>query len=298
MPKLALFPTFFNGKFTGDVFVFEVHIICACASIKNKIHSVISAAIFNLIGKKLTEIPRLYLMLESIAVLVLVSLCSLGMGVYQFESSHAFRVLWQFISHDPNILTGEKYIVWDIRTSRVVMGILIGSMLAFSGTLLQGMFKNPLATGDLSEMELLATQVGNGTQILNNNFATLLSEIQKLGKVMALTRNEECLHERKGTYLNPDFSNPHAQLFVGEDIDLRIFLNSWKYGFSVVEGDKKSFQFFGIDGLALHKIYLVKDSNAAEFDGLSEKYRSENQNSFFDLQAATPKPAEKPDAKN
>lgn len=209
-------------------------------------------------------------MLESIAVLVLVSLCSIGMGVYQFESSHAFRVLWQFISHDPNILTGEKYIVWDIRTSRVVMGILIGSMLAFSGTLLQGMFKNPLATGDLSEMELLATQVGNGTQILNNNLATLLSEIQKLGKVMAWTRNEECLHERKGTYLNPDFSNPHAQLFVGEDIDLRIFLNSWKYGFSVVEGDKKSFQFFGIDGLALHKIYLGKTATRQNLMGFQK----------------------------
>ena len=72
---------------------------------------------------------------------------------------------------------------------------------------------------------------------------------------MALTRNDECVHERKGVYLNPDFSNPHGQVFVGEDIDLRIFINSWKFGFSVVEGDRKSFQFFGKDGLALHKIY-------------------------------------------
>ena len=40
-----------------------------------------------------------------------------------------------------------------------------------------------------------------------------------------------------------DFSSPHAQLFVGEDIDLRIFLNSWKHAFAVVEGDKKSLQF-------------------------------------------------------
>jgi putative hemin transport protein len=37
-----------------------------------------------------------------------------------------------------------------------------------------------------------------------------------LGKVMALTRNDECVHERKGTYLNGDFSSPHAQLFVGK----------------------------------------------------------------------------------
>lgn len=62
-----------------------------------------------------------------------------------------------------------------------------------------------------------------------------------MGKVMALTRNDECVHERKGVYQNGDFSSPHAQLFVGEDIDLRIFLNHWKSAFAVVEGDKKAF---------------------------------------------------------
>ncbi len=83
-----------------------------------------------------------------------------------------------------------------------------------------------------------------GTTVLNSDFSALLQEIEKLGKVMALTRNDECVHKRKGVYLNPDFSNPHGQVFVGEDIDLRIFINPWKCCFSVVEGDKKSFKFF------------------------------------------------------
>ena len=113
---------------------------------------------------------------------------------------------------------------------------------------------------------------------------------------MALTRNDECVHERKGTYLNGDFSSPHAQLFVGEDIDLRIFLNHWKFAFAVVEGDKKSLQFFGKDGLALHKIYLTKNSNEEAFDAVVEKFKAEDQNQILTFEAVAPKQPEKADS--
>lgn len=156
--------------------------------------------------------------------------------------------------------------------------------------------RNAAAQLGVSEAELLATNLGEGVIILNPEFQNILSDVEQLGKVMALTRNDECVHERKGTYLNGDFSSPHAQLFVGEDIDLRIFLNAWKFAFSVVEGDKKSLQFFGKDGLALHKIYLTKDSNAEAFDSITEKYKAEDQNQTFEFETAAPKPAEKPDS--
>lgn len=133
----------------------------------------------------------------------------------------------------------------------------------------------------VSEAALLATQVGETVTRLRPEFSAILSEIEKLDKVMALTRNEECVHERKGIYLNPDFSSPHAGLFVGEDIDLRIFLGHWAKVFAVAEksehGDRKSLQFFGKDGLAIHKIYLTKDSNEVAFDELVAKYKSEDQ---------------------
>ncbi|SIT96500.1 putative hemin transport protein [Epilithonimonas bovis DSM 19482] len=147
----------------------------------------------------------------------------------------------------------------------------------------------------VSEAELLATNVGEGVTVLKPEFAALLQEIEKLGKVMALTRNDECVHERKGIYQNPDFTNSHGQVFVGEDIDLRIFLNSWKFGFAVVEGDRKSFQFFGKDGLALHKIYLTNKSNEAEFDALTEQYKAEEQSPEIITEPIAEKPAEKPD---
>src|SRR5690606_14910560 len=84
----------------------------------------------------------------------------------------------------------------------------------------------------VSEMELLATNIGSNVTRLRPEFKEMLAEIESLGKVMALTRNEECVHERKGIYSNADFSNPHAGLFVNEDIDLRIFLSHWKKVFS------------------------------------------------------------------
>ncbi len=148
----------------------------------------------------------------------------------------------------------------------------------------------------VSEAELLATGVGEGVTVLKPEFQNILTEAERLGKVMALTRNDECVHERKGIYQNGDFSSPHAQLFVGEDIDLRIFLNHWKFAFAVEEGDRKSMQFFGKDGLALHKIYLTKDSNEAAFDALVEKFRADEQETSFESETVAPKAEEKPDA--
>ncbi len=156
--------------------------------------------------------------------------------------------------------------------------------------------RNAAAELGVSEAELLATNVGEGVTVLKPEFKDILTEAEQLGKVMALTRNDECVHERKGTYLNGDFSSPHAQLFVGEDIDLRIFLNHWKFAFAVVEGDKKSLQFFGKDGLALHKIYLTKDSNEAAFDAIVEKFKAEEQHSIIECEAVAPKAEEKPDS--
>ncbi|WET49453.1 ChuX/HutX family heme-like substrate-binding protein [Chryseobacterium indologenes] len=155
--------------------------------------------------------------------------------------------------------------------------------------------RNAAAQFGVSEAELLLTGIGEGVTVLNPDFPGILTEAEKLGKVMALTRNDECVHERKGIYQNGDFSSPHAQLFVGDDIDLRIFLNHWKFALAVEEGDKKSLQFFAKDGLALHKIYLTKNSDEVAFEAIVEKFKAEDQNQAFVFEAVAPKQAEKPD---
>src|SRR5690606_9274980 len=153
---------------------------------------------------------------------------------------------------------------------------------------------------EVSEVELLVTKIGENVIRLRPEFANILSDLQPLGRVMGLTRNEECVHERKGVYENSDFSSPHAGLFVNPDIDQRMFLSQWEKAFAAIEasqhGTRKSLQFFGKDGLALHKIYLTKDSNEAAFDALVETYKSDDQSVGETVIPVIPNYDEKSDA--
>src|SRR5688572_13979842 len=54
----------------------------------------------------------------------------------------------------------------------------------------------------VSEAELLVIRIGDGVTRLKPDFAAILGEVHKLGRVMALTRNDDVVHERKGVYLN------------------------------------------------------------------------------------------------
>lgn len=93
-----------------------------------------------------TKLP-LYLIL-SFVLLIGLAIISLYMGVYEFNSSFS-EIISSFFGENPSVSQTDQYVFLDIRLSRIVMAILIGSALAVSGTCLQGMFKNPLATPDL-----------------------------------------------------------------------------------------------------------------------------------------------------
>lgn len=49
------------------------------------------------------------------------------------------------VSIDSGLSSREAAIVWDIRAPRVVLGLLVGAVLAGSGAAYQGVFRNPLA---------------------------------------------------------------------------------------------------------------------------------------------------------
>ncbi|HEX4903679.1 MAG TPA: iron ABC transporter permease [Acidimicrobiales bacterium] len=50
-----------------------------------------------------------------------------------------------FVDVDSGLSRAQAAIVWDIRTPRVVLGLLVGSLLAGSGAGYQAVFRNPLA---------------------------------------------------------------------------------------------------------------------------------------------------------
>jgi putative hemin transport protein len=152
---------------------------------------------------------------------------------------------------------------------------------------------------NVSEVELLSLEVGANVVVLKPEFQNLLGEIESLGKVMALTRNDEVVHERKGIYKNATLDKPMVGLFVGADIDLRVFFASWKHAFAVKdisENQKHSIQFFAKDGSAIHKIYLTPDSHVEAFDALVEKYTAVAQEPVVTVDEKTPLPTEKPDS--
>lgn len=85
----------------------------------------------------------------SLLLLAVLAVVSLYMGVYIFEKHSPVEILSGIINNDGSISDSDRFVMMDLRLPRIVMGILIGSALSVSGTCLQGMFRNPLATPDL-----------------------------------------------------------------------------------------------------------------------------------------------------
>ena len=101
-------------------------------------------------------------------------------------------------------------------------------------------------------------------------FGAVLARLPEAGEVMALTRNEACVHEVHGRFNAPEFQGAMGQV-VGE-IDLRLFTRSWAWGYLLDEetkaGLRKSLQFFDGTGTAIHKIYAMGKTDMAAFDGI------------------------------
>ncbi|WP_025761376.1 hemin-degrading factor [Dyadobacter tibetensis] len=122
-----------------------------------------------------------------------------------------------------------------------------------------------------SEAQLLATGLGEGVTLLAGDFRDIIKEVGSLGHVMALTRNDHVVHERKGVYENISFKG-HVGLVLGTDIDLRLFLGDWRFGFAVEEKGRRSLQFYNSYGEAAHKIYLTESSNLEQYHQLINRY--------------------------
>ncbi|RQP15430.1 MAG: hemin-degrading factor [Parapedobacter sp.] len=145
----------------------------------------------------------------------------------------------------------------------------------------------------VSEADLVA--IGDSNIRLRPEFKEILNEISTLGHVMALTRNDYAVHERQGTYTKASF-NGHVGLVANPDIDLRLFMNAWHFGFSVQEGDRRSFQFFDKDGEAVHKIYLTEQSDVQAYETLIATYRAPEQDVPLQTEEIDKSISESPDS--
>lgn len=160
--------------------------------------------------------------------------------------------------------------------------------------------RNAAAALGVAEAQLLATRCGNGVTRLDGPFGSLLTEVEPLGQVMALTRNAGAVHEKTGVYHNVKLMESHNMgLVLDEAIDLRLFLSNWHLGFAVTTespaGPRHSLQFFDETGTAVHKIFLTRKSDAAAYDALVERYRHEDQSTAQPVEPVEPGDPETPD---
>jgi putative hemin transport protein len=150
----------------------------------------------------------------------------------------------------------------------------------------------------VGEAQLVALGTGKTASRLKNDFRGLLAEMPAVGRVMCLTRNEHCVHERHGRFEDVQVKPPHG-LVLGPDIDLRLFLGQWKYGFAVREplrqGDRLSLQFFDKTGEAIHKIYATDETDRAAFDALVGRHTTA-ENPALTLVAKAPDAVDRPDS--
>lgn len=111
----------------------------------------------------------IYLFISLIALFVF-SIGALYIGVYQFRENSIYLILKSFFVENLEISNSDKYVFLDIRLARIFMAILVGSSLAVSGTIMQGIFKNPLATPDLIGITSGATLMAAITIVLGSYF--------------------------------------------------------------------------------------------------------------------------------
>lgn len=73
------------------------------------------------------------------AVLLLIALTSLYSGAMPLTMNDTWLALWGY--GDPT----HQLVIWQIRLPRSLMAMAVGALLALSGAVLQGLFRNPLA---------------------------------------------------------------------------------------------------------------------------------------------------------
>lgn len=143
----------------------------------------------------------------------------------------------------------------------------------------------------VSEAELIAATVGTTAVRLNDQWTDIFIEMKKLGKVMALTRNEACVLEHKGNFQKIDIQGQAAfqvATVIGP-IEQRVFFSAWAYGFACeVEnprGTMHSLQFFDKAGDAILKVFLQEKSDKAAYDALVEQFKAEDQSTTIETEA-------------
>lgn len=146
----------------------------------------------------------------------------------------------------------------------------------------------------ISEAELVAAFCGEGSIRVEPHYEKSFPGLQEVGEIMALTRNESCVHEKIGVF--EKFSGgQHAGIVLGEEIDLRMFPNHWKHAFAVEKRDgdelRRSLQFFDARGDAVFKVHTRAGTDLAAWQKLIDSLVVTDQSQSVEVSAPAAKTA-------
>ncbi len=122
-----------------------------------------------------------------LVVLVLLSIC---VGSYPLSPGDIFQILSGNVRD-----TMDSRIFWQLRLPRVVMGLMAGAVLSLAGTVYQTIFRNPLASPDLTGVAsgasfgaacAIVLGSGSATQIMVGSFVMGMAA---LGLVLLLVKS-------------------------------------------------------------------------------------------------------------
>ncbi|MBB2819826.1 UNVERIFIED_ORG: putative hemin transport protein [Rhizobium esperanzae] len=136
----------------------------------------------------------------------------------------------------------------------------------------------------ISEAALVAAETDISVTRIDGSATKLLERVERLGEVMALSRNESAVHEKIGVFENIK-AGMQSAIVLGENIDLRIFPSRWEHGFAVSkkDGDQErlSLQYFDKAGNAVHKVHLRPNSNVEAYHAIVAELKLEEQSQEF-----------------
>lgn len=72
---------------------------------------------------------------------------------------------------DPALLARDELVLWSIRLPRIAIAVIIGALLAASGTIMQGLFRNPLADPALVGVASGGAFAGASTIVIGDRLA-------------------------------------------------------------------------------------------------------------------------------
>lgn len=130
---------------------------------------------------------------------------------------------------------------------------------------------------NVSEAALRQVCIGHDARRLIVNPMKLLTEMTKVGEVLAITDNGLAVNEIYGHYRNPRIDD-YAGMFLNPGgLDLRLFTQHWVSIFALEETMHdgsvwQSIQFFDAQGDAVHRIYASKNTDMQQWQALTERY--------------------------